>query len=283
MAVADVIQVILLAVDTMRTLFIRPVTDVIPVVLLVTDSMKILLMRKIFLYSNMADVISLVYAPFLILLILHPIYLLNKDRWFTIKEMFSAILFASLYDIYYIKKYNFCYEFSFSLDSAVEFAGILVALTVTEIFTGRKKRLERNTIFTCIIAAALSFLYFRETDIAISLLFHVIIHFILLSIANLSMHMLAIAHDPAKMLFLSFAIISFQNSISLSSGQPPELAVMNSDILKNKLDALVLTMVLIVSQIAEYFMFRMYDIDNVFMVKFCKLLFSIVLERVSIP
>lgn len=240
---------------------------IIPITALVTNVAKQILIQKIYKFSNMPDVLVLIYIPAIVLAGTQILFLCQKNKLFTMADFIIAFFFAHIYIIEFEEAYRFGFLFSFALRLALEAAGIIFGLLITEIVAGRKIRLERNTIVSLALIISLCLFYIQDKFVPSELVSLSFAYFFLLGFLNILKHVFVVAADPVKILLLSSAFALIISGFDYHEVKPFEFVKTQEEISAHHAEAILLGAVSLASFISNFLAFRYLEIDMLFILK----------------
>lgn len=245
---------------------------IIPLLTMVFDVLQFVLTYKIFKYSHFPEVIVMLYIPIAALFVFQLIFLIRRK--FTIKthEMLFGVIFALAHRIRFTEPLKMGYGFS---PPFLFFLQILIMINVTivsEILTGRKARMERNTILVITTACISGVFCFKEDVPIIPLVTYSLVYYIVTSSHAIFRYIIYSTGDCVNIIFISSLFFLFTVFIDTFLLKNKELATMNHDILHNPINAACMTFSLLGYYCLDFLVLRNFDIDVYFMIKLGKLI-----------
>jgi len=165
-----------------------------------SSSLKIILFKKAFSFSNIPEIASLLFSPFLSHLLFTSLYLTRAKRI----PKFVEIIFGISLFIFPLSKFLMEYLYSFidpyQLPFLFETFGLLFVILLTNLLAGRRPKIERDSFFFVFISLLL--VSPKLTYLSHSYRFY-FLSFIVLTIFNVSLHLLLLTSDFVCLNFVS--------------------------------------------------------------------------------
>lgn len=246
------------------------------IALIVIECLELIMVYETNKYSNIIQLISQIYGPFILSLMLFLPYIVYINTPFDSKDIFFAFIIAFFTRDDTLFKNKYSKSISYIFVSCTESLGIFISLIVSTLFIGRKIRFEINVIIItlfalCAIGVCIDKSYF---DTGIMLLGA---EYILLSgFRCILAHMIAANHSTCKSLLYSACIVTFFGRVNISDIKFAELS---DEIFENKVDSAILLFIFISRVVLEYIVFKLFDIDVYFISKIPKLAVSAYLSK----
>lgn len=248
---------------------------------IISDVLKNILCRNQFKYSFMPDIIEKIYLHGVIFMLTQILYLFEKNKSFKTIEIMIGIV----YSIFYLRQFEilhrFGFQFDYSLGLVIEIFGITMIAVVSELISGRKSKIERNTFMislACIILAS----FIIPEILSLSSLFVLgNIIFLRSFVFNMLKHVFIASSEISKITIVTSSIILIKNIFSYSSANVFEINKMQDEVMENKMISLCLLIVMVVNYFSDIVIFKNFDIDSIFILKTLSMLITLIYEKLN--
>lgn len=213
-----------------------------------------------------------------IFIISHVAYICLENKSFLTLEIILGIAFSFLARGNFEELHTFGFQFTYTLGSAVELFGIVIILLISELLSGRRLKMERNSIIIVmlgIIVALTSFPKYYNLDSVV--LFGTIL-FLRSIVYNILKHILVANAGIIKLIIISSPIIFAMNALSYSSEHRTEVLKIQADVLVNKALSGILLAFMIANYFLDLYVFKYFDLDSVFLFKAGALLITLIIN-----
>lgn len=232
--------------------------------------------------GNVPDIVYLLFVPLLLFFLAHPIFIFRSDWSLEPQDLIVGAMTSMLYISQFRLSYTADYGYSTSFRLALEASGILFAFIITEIVSGRGRKLERNTIITCLTIPALSYFFLIEPVSIPKEVSYWVIFCLISFLSKLIEQIIFLVYPPVKLMVVTFGIVLMYAVFYFTVLMPYEIIHEVNYIRENIPMLAGLSVLICTNIILKYFTLRMVDLDVVIMFTCLELITFIILRHAGL-